>query len=362
MVCLSESSYTLLMNGKLQGSFEGRKGLRQGDPISPLLFVLVMEYLTRLLKQVVYNRDFRFHPMCKHLKLVNLCFADDLILFCKGNFRSVQLMFEGFMSFCNSSRLAANLKKSQVYFGGVVAEVKQSILNFVALGEGNFPLKYLGICLRPTKWQAADCGEIIKKIQAKLHMWASGHLSFAGRTQNFLWGSSNNRSKLHCTSWAQVCLPKALGGLGFMEGSVWNKILMAKFIWALSTKQDVLWVKWIDGIYLKGQTFWSYHLKADVSWYWRKLCYIRETFSDYILANATMNGKLRLKVLLSSILQRHPVEFAKVVWCCLTVPKHRFIPWQSVLGHLLTRDNLVRCQVSIASVLCPVCEQVEESH
>ncbi|XP_062080858.1 uncharacterized protein LOC133785653 [Humulus lupulus] len=394
MVCLSDSSYTLLMNGRLQGSFEGRKGLRQGDPISPLLFVLVMEYLTRLLKQVANHREFRFHPLCKHLHLVNLCFADDLILFCKGNYRSVQLMFEGFLSFCNSSGLAVNLNKSQIYLGGVAAEVKLSILNLVALGEGNFPLKYLGFSLRPTKWQAADCGVIIKKIQTKLHMWASRHLSFAGRTQlifsvllsirnywmhvlllpisdineidrlcrNFLWGSSNSRSKLHCTSWAQVCLPKSLRGLGFMEGAVWNKVLMAKFIWALSTKQDMLWVKWIDGIYLKGHSFWSYNLKADVSWYWHKLCYLREFVFESKLVSATVNGSLRLKVLLHSTLQRQSVAFAKDVWCCLSVPKHRFILWQSVLGHLLTRDNLVRCQVAGVSVLCPVCEQEEESH
>ncbi|XP_062113464.1 uncharacterized protein LOC133824560 [Humulus lupulus] len=354
MIFLKGTSYTLLLNGRLQGSFEGRKGLRQGDPISPLLFVLVMEYLTRPLKQVFNHREFRFHPMCKHLHLVNICFADDLILFCKGNFRSVQLLFKGILSFCNSSGLTANLNKSQLFFGEVATEVKINILNYVALGEGRFPSKYLGVSLRPTRWLVADCGEIIKKIQARLHVWASRHLSFAGRTQlifsvllsirnywmhifmlpssviqeidrlcrKFLWGSTNNRSKFPCTSWFQ----------------------------------------WIDAIYLKGQSFWSYHLKPDVSWYWRKLCYLREIFLEAVLVDSAVNGKLKLKVLLSSILQRDNVDYAKAVWCSLSVPKHRFILWQSVLGHLLTRDNLMKCQISFISLLCPVCKREEESH
>ncbi|XP_062101035.1 uncharacterized protein LOC133806957 [Humulus lupulus] len=153
------------MNGRLQGSFDGRKGLRQGDLISPLLFVLVMEYLTRLLRLVSRHKDFRFHPMCKSLHLVNLFFVDDLILFCKGNLRSFQLLFDGFSRFSQNSGLIANLNKSQVFFGGISTEVKTSILSIVPIEEGTFPLKYLGVTLRPTKWKAADCGVIINQIQ-----------------------------------------------------------------------------------------------------------------------------------------------------------------------------------------------------
>ncbi|XP_062093733.1 uncharacterized protein LOC133799749 [Humulus lupulus] len=297
MTCLTGTSYTLMFNGRLQGSFEGRKGLRQGDPISPLIFVLVKEYLTRLLKQASHQREFRFHPMCKHLQLVNLCFADDLILFCKGNFRSVQILFDRFLNFFHCFGLAANLSKSQIFFGGVAAEVKNDILKFVALGEGNFPMKYLG-----------------------------------------------------------VCLPKVLGGLGFKEGFNWNKVLLAKYLWALSSKQDLLWVKWIDGVYLKGNSFWSYQLKPDVSWYWRKLCNLRETFTEMDLEAAVVLGNLKLKSLYSSMLQRYSVGFAKAVWCSLSVPKHRFILWQLVLGHLLTRNNLVWCRIDVSSKICLVWE------
>ncbi|XP_062103490.1 uncharacterized protein LOC133814562 [Humulus lupulus] len=297
MICLTDTSYSLMMNGRLQGSFAGRKGLRQGDPISPLLFVLVMEYLTRLLTQISQHRQFQFHPLCKNLQLVNLCFADDLILFCKGTFKSVKLLMEGFLRFSQCSGLSANLTKSHIYFGGVVADVKNNILSSIVIEEGHFPLKYLGVNLKRIRWQVADCSEIIKKLQARLHVWACRHLSFARRTQlifsvllgirnywmqifmlpisviqetdriccNFLWDANGHRSKFHCSSWSQVCLPKSLGGLGFKEGSNWNKVLLAKFIWVVSSKQDVLWVKWIDSIYLRGQSFWSYQLKPDVS-------------------------------------------------------------------------------------------------
>ncbi|XP_062102955.1 uncharacterized protein LOC133813944 [Humulus lupulus] len=213
MVCLHGTSYVLMMNGRLQGSFQGVKGLRQGDPISPLLFVLVMEYLTRLLQLGALQQDFWFHPMCKSLKIINLCFADDLVIFCKANIGSVQYVKQVFDNFCSSTGLKANLSKSQVFFGGVSAAVKVQLLQILQLEEGAFPLKYLGIPMRPTKWKVADCGEILKKIKLRLHTWASRHLSYAGRTQLitsvllglrnywmnifllwFLWGNNGTRS------------------------------------------------------------------------------------------------------------------------------------------------------------------------
>lgn len=69
------SQITVKINGEGYGYFEGKRGLRQGDPVSPLLFVLVMEYLSRLLKSMLYLPDFRFHPMCKDIRLNHLVFA-----------------------------------------------------------------------------------------------------------------------------------------------------------------------------------------------------------------------------------------------------------------------------------------------
>uniref|UniRef100_A0A803NKK3 Reverse transcriptase domain-containing protein n=1 Tax=Cannabis sativa TaxID=3483 RepID=A0A803NKK3_CANSA len=269
MTCIRATSYSIVMNGRIQGSFKGEKGLRQGDPLSPLLFVLVMEYLTRCLQKVASCSHYRYHPMCKELKIVNLCFADDLMLFSKGTQHSVRALKDTLEEFSAMSGLSINTSKSQIYFGGVESDIKQNILRDFVLMEGSYPLRYLGVPLRPTKWKAEDFGIIIKKMRQRLHTWASRHLSYARRVQlihsvllglrnywmsifilpqsvskevekicrGFLWGWNGNRSKIHLASWEKVCLPKAYGGLGFKDGTSWNHAILAKYIWAILLKE-----------------------------------------------------------------------------------------------------------------------------
>ena len=106
--CVCSPRFTLMINAKCYGFFEGKRGLRQGDPISPLLFVLCMEYLSRTLKVVGGKTQFKFHPRCKGVKLNHLCFADDVILCCRGDFVSVYSMFQGFKHFSEVSALEVN--------------------------------------------------------------------------------------------------------------------------------------------------------------------------------------------------------------------------------------------------------------
>ncbi|XP_062114489.1 uncharacterized mitochondrial protein AtMg01250-like [Humulus lupulus] len=171
------------MNGSIQGQFQGAKGLRQGDPISPLLFVMVMDYLTRLLLKASMEKDFKFHPLCKSLKLVSLCFVDDLLLFCKANPRSVMIIQQVFKAFTKTSGLSINQSRSRIYIGGLAPGDKITLLQCSNLLEGQFPLSYLGVLLRPTKWRASDCEVILEKMRTRLNGWASRHLTYAGRVQ-----------------------------------------------------------------------------------------------------------------------------------------------------------------------------------
>ncbi|XP_062118428.1 uncharacterized protein LOC133832054 [Humulus lupulus] len=77
---------------------------------------------------------------------------------------------------------------------------------------------------------------------------------------------------------------------------------------------------------------------------------------------AGASGKFCPTRIYSISLQVQQVDYYKVVWCKLTLPKHRFPLWQVVNSHLLTLDNLSRFKVYIESPLCPVCGEIDESH
>lgn len=78
--------------------FCGKKGIRHGDPISPLLFVVTIFYLSRYLSANI-PQSFRFHNSCKEVKLNHLCFADDLFLFSYGDTNSVGFLADALKHF-----------------------------------------------------------------------------------------------------------------------------------------------------------------------------------------------------------------------------------------------------------------------
>ena len=87
--------------------------------MSPLLFFIGMEYLSRVLKATGEAEEFKFHPRCSKLKLNHLVFADDLMLFCKGDMQPIKTLCQGVQHFSSSSGLEANYSKSGIYLAGV---------------------------------------------------------------------------------------------------------------------------------------------------------------------------------------------------------------------------------------------------
>ncbi|XP_048503151.2 uncharacterized mitochondrial protein AtMg01250-like [Beta vulgaris subsp. vulgaris] len=145
MECVTTPKFSIMVNGSMQGYFSSARGLRQGDPMSPLLFVLCMEYLSRVLNEVSNLPQFQFHPNCKALKLTHLCFADDLIFCCKGEFPSVYLLLQAFKLFSSTSGLKANMDKSSLYCCGMKGRDIQRVVDASGLQVSSLPFKYLGV-------------------------------------------------------------------------------------------------------------------------------------------------------------------------------------------------------------------------
>lgn len=115
----------IYINGVISKDMQAKRGLRQGDPISPLLFVIMMEYLNRLIDKMHTNPNFNHHAKCEKLSLTNLTFVDDVFLFCRGDKIFVKMMLDTIIQLSASTGLVVNLKKCKIYRGGLSKEDKQ---------------------------------------------------------------------------------------------------------------------------------------------------------------------------------------------------------------------------------------------
>lgn len=133
---------------------------------------------------VVGTRDlFKFHPRCRKMKLNHLCFADDLMLFSKGDPYLISPLYQCLDSFSKTSGLSANKSKSALFLAGLSRLTKERIAESISLPLGSFPVKYLGVPLNFKRQSAADFDVIIDKMTAHLRLWYYKNLSYAGRLQ-----------------------------------------------------------------------------------------------------------------------------------------------------------------------------------
>ena len=101
--CVTIAHFSVLVNGSPEGFFGSSCGLRQGDPLSPFLFLLIMEVLSRILKKTKENNLIQgFHVGAVNsvgVRISHLLFADDTILFCdasKEQLLSIRLVLSCF--------------------------------------------------------------------------------------------------------------------------------------------------------------------------------------------------------------------------------------------------------------------------
>ncbi|GKA71725.1 zf-CCHC domain-containing protein [Tanacetum coccineum] len=124
------AKFTINVNGERHGYFTSGRGLRQGDPMSPYLFTLVMKVFTRIMKKNTQNNpQFKYHKGCRELKLTHLCFADDLLVLCHGDANSVRTVKRTLEEFSNKSGLIPSISKSTILFGN--SQVKDNKIDLL---------------------------------------------------------------------------------------------------------------------------------------------------------------------------------------------------------------------------------------
>ena len=128
----STPKFSVNLNGELTWFFGSSRGLRQGDPISSYLFVIVLDALSMLIQQRVEdnslgNYPFEYHWRCKSTKLTHLAFADDLLMFRGKSIPSVKILNQAQQDFSHLSGFLPNRQKSGIYISGSSFGFKQEV-------------------------------------------------------------------------------------------------------------------------------------------------------------------------------------------------------------------------------------------
>ncbi|KAL0283962.1 UNVERIFIED_CONTAM: Retrovirus-related Pol polyprotein from type-2 retrotransposable element R2DM [Sesamum radiatum] len=291
--CVTTPSFSVCLNGAPHGFFKGARGLRQGDPMSPFLFVLVMEVLTLiLLQRIEQNGGFSYHWRCDRIQLFQLGFADDLLLFSKADPNSVRLFKEGLTVFAELSGLQANLQKSNLILSRSATPLRDTLLAILDFQEGHLPLRYLGLPLLASRLSVADCRPILQKIERVFGVgtvyWAMAFIlpkhvikEIEKRLRNFLWKGSIETGYAK-VSWKQVCRPVNEGGLGIRDIHALNKSLMSRHLWRLiAQERSSIWVNWIFHYRLQHYSVWTISTRSG-TWGWRKLIRLRDSLRPCI--------------------------------------------------------------------------------
>ncbi|GJV94151.1 RNA-directed DNA polymerase, eukaryota, reverse transcriptase zinc-binding domain protein [Tanacetum coccineum] len=261
MVCLKSASFSVCINVESHGFFKAKRGLRQGDPVSPYLFIIVIEVFTLMLRiQVKNKKKFKYHWGCKELKILNLYFVDDLVMFCHGDMISASVMRRALDEFCLSSGLRPSMAKSTVYFGNVPNDAKEEIKIVMPFCEGTLPIKYLGIPLNSSMIVKNDCSVLFEKIKKRVEDWRNKALSYARRLQ--------------------LIASKSEGGLGIKSMKVWNEALMAKYLCNVIIDKDSIWVRWVKTTWLKNDSIWVVEHKKLNSWGWNQILALRDGMTE----------------------------------------------------------------------------------
>ncbi|KAK3193246.1 hypothetical protein Dsin_024556 [Dipteronia sinensis] len=132
--CLTTPKFSISINGELAGFLSRKRGLHQGDPMSPYLFVIAMEVLSKILaNRIKDSPSFKFHWRCDKIKLSHLCFTDDLIMLCHGSLSSARVVKAALNEFSLLSGLHANHAKSSIFTSGVSHTIDQQLINLFRL-------------------------------------------------------------------------------------------------------------------------------------------------------------------------------------------------------------------------------------
>ncbi|GJQ94396.1 RNA-directed DNA polymerase, eukaryota [Tanacetum coccineum] len=244
--CLNSAKGSVLVNRSPTLEFKFHRGLKQGDPLSPFLFILVMESLHRSFSRVLEDGLYKGIYINNSLLLSHLFYADDAVFVGEWNRTNIITIVRVLKCFYMASGLKINLSKSKLSGIGVSKREVDEAAAIVGCSTLSFPFQYLGVKIGAPMSRIKSWNEVIEKVSSRLSKWKIQTLSSGGRLtliksvlnalplyymslfkapkavlkaleslrSNFFNGASKEDRKMVLVRWDKIMASKSKGGLG----------------------------------------------------------------------------------------------------------------------------------------------------
>ena len=299
---LHSACLSILVNGSIVGFFPCKRGVRQGDPLSPLLFCLAEEVLSNAIELKRAFGALQPMPYCRNMFLpTHVLYADDIFICCTGTHKNIKCLMQVFTAYSEVSDQLVNFEKSKLFTGAMIPSISRNLARLSGFSLGAIPFNYLGCPIFQGRPRRAHFQEIVDRINVKLASWKGSLLTIMGRVQlvksiihgmlvysfhiyrwpqnllkmldrwikKIIWSGDIFTRKICTFKWSIVSLPWDSGGLNLKPTTLIINSLMLHLSWKMYS-QDSQCASLLKHRYFCNGTIRRHYIKSSV-WHGLKL-------------------------------------------------------------------------------------------